>query len=319
MYFLSLFLFLFPSDPDLSFGGFDISLWSCLLHYFKGKIIISSVSIIHVSEYRNKTWNSLGRRLVRRQFGVQELQLRRKHFLFCLHCPLSARRDAPSRAGRVFLGIPQRGGHGATVPAGLCPLLPPALPAQRGIREICPGLQEQHTATWCSLFKGAAESWGCRRWLSDLKITYISLFKWQQREGMPVKIRIGSERCPETGRDIVCPSKLAVFSFYCSVTSMSLVCAAFSASWESAKGWGEISPSLSFPELAAFLCLFSAFSSSATRTLRKKNVLQEKFRNVQMLGGRIMYFLTISKHRIPLKTSNRNCSKKFYFNEHFCT
>lgn len=131
----------------------------------------------------------------------------------------------------------------------------------------------------------------------------------KERE-MPVRNRIETERCPETGRDIVWPWKLAVFSVHCSVTSMSLVHSAFSATWESATVWGEISPSLSF--------LFMPFQcSSRTRALRKKNVLQEKFSNVQMLGGRTQYFLTTSKHRIPLKTSNRNCSKKLYFKEHF--
>lgn len=74
---------------------------------------------------------------------------------------------------------------------------------------------------------------------------------------MPVKNRIETERCPETGRDIGWPWKLSVLSVYCSVTSMSLVHSAFSATWEPATVWGEISPSLSFPELAAFLCLFS--------------------------------------------------------------
>lgn len=105
MYFFSLFLFLFPFDPDLSFGGFDISLWSCLLHYFKGKIIISSVSIIHVSEYRNKTWNSLGRRLVRRQFGVQELQLRRT-FSILSSLPIVCKEGCSQQSRPGFPGHP---------------------------------------------------------------------------------------------------------------------------------------------------------------------------------------------------------------------
>lgn len=83
-----------------------------------------------------------------------------------------------------------------------------------------------------------------------------------ERAGMPVKNRICRERCPETGRDIVWPWKLAMFAFSCSVTSVSLVHTAFSTSWESAKVWGEISPGLSFPELDAFWCLFSASCSS---------------------------------------------------------
>jgi len=55
---------------------------------------------------------------------------------------------------------------------------------------------------------------------------------------------------------------------------------------------------------------FDAFSVPSVpqepKVLREENLLQEEFRNVQVLGGRAVYFLTIFKHSISLKTSSRN-------------
>lgn len=131
---------------------------------------------------------------------------------------------------------------------------------------------------------------------------------------MPVKIGIYSARYTKAGRAIVCSLKACsvfflslcykyVFGLGCIFLLLSGVC----------QVGGELSPNHSFPELSAF---------SVPSVPREPGRLGmwtfcEKHLEMCKCWEAGLYFLTISEHRISLKTSKGNWSMRFYFNEHF--
>lgn len=124
-----------------------------------------------------------------------------------------------------------------------------------------------------------------------------------KERGMPVKIRIETERCPETGRDIV----------LCSLPVAALqVCLCFTLHFCHLGDCHRLRWNISKPVLPRACCLFMPFQcSSRTRTFRKENVLQEKFSNVQMLGGRTVCFVAIPSSEFHWRQTTESAIRNF--------